>query len=219
MTLPFTCATGPMEVPVRCTTKKVVLSLSAPALDFGGVVSGEASSLTLTITNAGALPSRYTLTLENESYPSEAVEGDVERRRRRRERAVGARLRHPDDGEDWAVRRDADHDRVQPADPGRGVGDARLDFGDAPDFGAAPTERVGLGGDGVKVPIYLQREVVDLQTCVFGALYRDELEVCNRSKTALKVQLKRRPSSRATSSSRRRWGSCRRARASRCSSS
>ena len=36
----------------------------------------------------------------------------------------------------------------------------------------------------------LQREVVDLQTCVFGALYRDELEVCNRSKTALKVQLK-----------------------------
>ena len=49
---------------------------------------------------------------------------------------------------------------------------------------------VGLGGDGVKVPIYLQREVVDLQTCVFGALYRDELEVCNRSKTALKVQLK-----------------------------
>ena len=75
MTLPFTCATGPMEVPVRCATKKVLLSLSAPALDFGGVVSGEASSLTLTITNAGALPSRYTLTLEDESYPSEAVEG------------------------------------------------------------------------------------------------------------------------------------------------
>ena len=51
VTLPFTCATGPMEVPVRCTTKKVVLSLSAPALDFGGVVSGEASSLTLTTTS------------------------------------------------------------------------------------------------------------------------------------------------------------------------
>ena len=37
-------------------------------------------------------------------------------------------------------------------------------------------------------PIYAKEGVMDVQTCVFGKLYRKKLVLCNRGKIAFKVQ-------------------------------
>ena len=61
--LPLLTQTGPMSVPVKALCKKVVLSASATAFDFSGVVLGERHTLPVLIKNDGALPSRYTCKL------------------------------------------------------------------------------------------------------------------------------------------------------------
>ena len=58
--LPFLAATGPFSVPIKCTTKKVLPSLSHEAVTFDDVVMGEERTIHLTIKNDGALPTQYT---------------------------------------------------------------------------------------------------------------------------------------------------------------
>ena len=54
----------------------------------------------------------------------------------------------------------------------------------------SPDEEVSVHGLGVQVPIFLEREVLDLQCCAFDGLYRENLVCSNRSKVSRKVQLR-----------------------------
>ena len=54
--------TGPFSVPIRCYTKKALMRLSAPSVDFGaGVTLGEAGATNFAIINDGALRVEYTI--------------------------------------------------------------------------------------------------------------------------------------------------------------
>ena len=57
--LPLLAATGPFSVPIECTTKKVVPSISTKHVQFDHVVMGETATFSLVVKNAGALPTTY----------------------------------------------------------------------------------------------------------------------------------------------------------------
>ncbi|XP_062449710.1 LOW QUALITY PROTEIN: cilia- and flagella-associated protein 74 [Rhea pennata] len=55
----FMAQTGSFSVPLKCTTKKCVLALDKELVDFGTQVVGERISRTVTLTNCGALGTRF----------------------------------------------------------------------------------------------------------------------------------------------------------------
>ncbi|XP_040181823.1 cilia- and flagella-associated protein 74 isoform X3 [Rana temporaria] len=55
----FLAQTGPFTVPVKCTTKKCELALDKELIDFGMHVIGETATLTVTLTNQGALGTNF----------------------------------------------------------------------------------------------------------------------------------------------------------------
>ena len=57
----FTSPTGPFAVPIKCITKKCVVSLDKKELDFGVVYLGETVRQSVTVYNAGALSTQYTI--------------------------------------------------------------------------------------------------------------------------------------------------------------
>lgn len=58
--------TGPFFIPIRCQTKKAVMSVASTQIDFGpGVILAESASRALTISNEGALDVEYSFSVEN----------------------------------------------------------------------------------------------------------------------------------------------------------
>ncbi|NXA51999.1 CFA74 protein, partial [Nothocercus julius] len=55
----FMAQTGSFSVPLKCTTKKCILALDKELIDFGAQVVGERISRTITLTNCGALGTRF----------------------------------------------------------------------------------------------------------------------------------------------------------------
>ena len=51
--------TGPFEIPLICTTKKIVPSISVKLLALGTVVLGEQIVGKIRVRNDGALPTKY----------------------------------------------------------------------------------------------------------------------------------------------------------------
>ena len=187
--LPLLTQTGPMTVPVRALCKKVVLSASASELDFSGVVLGERYTLPLIIKNDGALPSTYTIKLMHASHPAEVQAAS--------ELLLMSQDLLPQEDEIFTFPLTGEIApyasteiplTYRPRNPGNSLGLLQLVFGN--DGTDAPAVEVSIYGEGVKVPIYVERETIDFRTCVFGDLFRDDLVLVNRGKTALQVQLK-----------------------------
>ncbi|XP_063799122.1 cilia- and flagella-associated protein 74 [Pseudophryne corroboree] len=57
----FLAQAGPFSVPVKCTTKKCELALDKEYIDFGTHVVGETVTQTITLTNRGALGTRFSI--------------------------------------------------------------------------------------------------------------------------------------------------------------
>ncbi|KFV79545.1 Uncharacterized protein KIAA1751, partial [Struthio camelus australis] len=55
----FMAQTGSFSVPLKCTNKKCILALDKELIDFGTHVVGERISRTVTLTNCGALGTRF----------------------------------------------------------------------------------------------------------------------------------------------------------------
>ncbi|NWX89254.1 CFA74 protein, partial [Nothoprocta pentlandii] len=55
----FMAQTGSFSVPLKCTTKKCILALDKELIDFGTQVVGERISRIITLTNCGALGTRF----------------------------------------------------------------------------------------------------------------------------------------------------------------
>ncbi|KFO76644.1 Uncharacterized protein KIAA1751, partial [Cuculus canorus] len=55
----FMAQTGSFSVPVKCTPKRCTLALDKELIDFGSHVVGETISRTITLTNSGALGTRF----------------------------------------------------------------------------------------------------------------------------------------------------------------
>ncbi|XP_069730738.1 cilia- and flagella-associated protein 74 isoform X2 [Phaenicophaeus curvirostris] len=55
----FMAQTGSFSIPVKCTPKRCILALDKELIDFGSHVVGETISRTITLTNSGALGTRF----------------------------------------------------------------------------------------------------------------------------------------------------------------
>ncbi|NXC63847.1 CFA74 protein, partial [Aleadryas rufinucha] len=55
----FMAQTGSFSVPLKCTVKTCILALDKELIDFGSLVVGETISRTISLTNSGALGSRF----------------------------------------------------------------------------------------------------------------------------------------------------------------
>ncbi|KFQ24447.1 Uncharacterized protein KIAA1751, partial [Mesitornis unicolor] len=55
----FMAQTGPFSVPLKCTVKRCLLALDKELIDFGSHVVGETISRTISLTNSGALGTRF----------------------------------------------------------------------------------------------------------------------------------------------------------------
>ncbi|NXT22077.1 CFA74 protein, partial [Syrrhaptes paradoxus] len=55
----FVAQTGPFSVPLKCTAKRCILALDKELIDFGSHVVGETISRTITLTNSGALGTKF----------------------------------------------------------------------------------------------------------------------------------------------------------------
>nr|XP_021137445.1 cilia- and flagella-associated protein 74 isoform X3 [Columba livia]XP_021137446.1 cilia- and flagella-associated protein 74 isoform X3 [Columba livia] len=55
----FMAQTGSFSVPLKCTAKRCILALDKELIDFGNHVVGETISRTITLTNSGALGTRF----------------------------------------------------------------------------------------------------------------------------------------------------------------
>ena len=55
----FLSQTGPFSIPVRCLTKKCIVSVDKAEVDFGRVCVGETVRGQVTLRNSGALPTKF----------------------------------------------------------------------------------------------------------------------------------------------------------------
>uniref|UniRef100_A0A8D0GUN6 Cilia and flagella associated protein 74 n=1 Tax=Sphenodon punctatus TaxID=8508 RepID=A0A8D0GUN6_SPHPU len=65
----FLSQIGSFSIPLKCTTKKCVLALDKELIDFGTHVVGETISRTITLTNCGALGTRFQLQTSADADP------------------------------------------------------------------------------------------------------------------------------------------------------
>ncbi|XP_054857550.1 cilia- and flagella-associated protein 74 [Eublepharis macularius] len=69
----FLSQIGSFSIPLKCSTKKCVLALDKELIDFGTHVVGETISRTITLTNCGALATRFQLRRSARSDAAHAV--------------------------------------------------------------------------------------------------------------------------------------------------
>ena len=178
--VPFITQTGPMTIPLKARTKKCKIAVPQPTLDFGAVVMGEERTLPLTIHNGGALACPLVITVLHETQPEA---GEEEAEDEDDDGAPVFTFTGPSEIKGYSTT------TVMMRFAPRRAGDAaclyRIAFENL-----SPDEEVSVHGVGVQVPIYLEREVIDLQCCAFDGLYRENIVLVNRSKVSHKVQIK-----------------------------
>ena len=57
--LPILAQTGLINIPIRCSYKKAIVTVQGPAIDFGDVIYGEQGIVDLVLKNEGALDTLY----------------------------------------------------------------------------------------------------------------------------------------------------------------
>lgn len=191
-TLPIQAETGMIGIPLCCYTKKAVPQISNRILDFGEVVMGERCSRVLKVTNSGALPAKFSLSaIDDGRGNADTIAEDIE------------------DGMEWGCPLNFTSSGIAPR-----YANTKIEFTFSPmapgtldrtmelRFVAAGTAstgteacplvpiRVAVRGVGVKVPIFAERKVLDLQCCVYDKLYRSKVVLRNRGAVAFKVAMK-----------------------------
>ncbi|XP_078615785.1 cilia- and flagella-associated protein 74-like [Branchiostoma floridae x Branchiostoma japonicum] len=258
----FLAQTGPFFIPLRCTTKKCDLSVDIETVDFGTQVIGETLKKTITLTNKGALGTKFEFIKVSDAKPRTVTTAET---------SLG---RLTSDMSDRAVSSLSDQEKVHTAESGHkpdihvtppdekalegdGEGDAgkdgekedggrwdvtregetTVDFGLGSDFldvsalDGMKIGQVAMGDIGpfsavkleiifaptvpgkvdtdfeisfsdpcsdsifvrgvanaIDVPVWVERQNVDLKICMFDRLYQDSIVVNNRATTALRLR-------------------------------
>ena len=171
----FLAKTGEFSVPLIATTKKVAISVE-PALvkgvgrvvDFDSVVVAETATKVITIRNSGALATRFSLLGSITQCPTLQITPDKHEGMYLPPRSVRT-LKLV----------------FNPSEVGHIDADGLLHFqsSDVQDI------VFSCKGHGTEVPVYVHEgsKTLEFKCCVVGALYRDELVMCNRGKISIKV--------------------------------
>lgn len=180
-TLDILAQTGPISIPLHCTTKKALPVCRSPVLDIGEVVLGEAGSGHFVISNEGALPLKLTITRDADT----------------------AQLNGSDEEPDRALDGDAvlaEAITVASSEELAGYGSVKIPVHFAPthsgyvhvpitvsfDNPSVQPMQLLIKATGMDVPLYVESDLLDLQTCLTGKLYRGTLVVRNRGTMALR---------------------------------
>eukprot|EP00002_Diphylleia_rotans_P034806 TRINITY_DN7509_c0_g1_i2.p1 TRINITY_DN7509_c0_g1~~TRINITY_DN7509_c0_g1_i2.p1 ORF type:complete len:601 (+),score=91.24 TRINITY_DN7509_c0_g1_i2:1531-3333(+) len=166
--LPLLSETGPIDIPLECTTKKTQISVFPRTLDFDSVVLGESRKKVIRIVNKGALP----------------TEARISHMKTVEEIESGA-YQFPETATIQPYSTTSIDVTFSPPSVGPCCTKLILNFSDP----STPDHVVSLSASGSDVPIYVEREILDFRVCYYGTLYREVLVLRNRGSTALKFQV------------------------------
>eukprot|EP00899_Mesostigma_viride_P015680 jgi/Mesvir1/24112/Mv10832-RA.1 len=176
--LPILAETGPIEVPVRCTTKKARVLLDVSELSFGAVTLQESASKRVKLTNDGALPTDFTVELlDGGAWP----EADDSSERAQRINCFQFERNGHINGYASAY--------LDVAYTPRNVSPDSLSV--LLRFSEPTADDVVLvvTGIGTPVPVHLDSHVLNFKACVYGSVYRAAIVAHNRSNTPLRCAL------------------------------
>lgn len=171
--LPLLAETGRVDVPLVAKTRKCDVSASQETIRFGGVMLGERKVHSVTLFNVGAIDAPFSVT------EATAADGKNATCLRFTESGVV-----PAYGETTIP--------VTYAPTAEAPLDTRLCVSfDVPERHAKPPPsiEVGVTGSGAPVALSVDTRLIDFKTCVHGRVYRAQVKVFNRSKSALKCKV------------------------------
>lgn len=183
-TFPILAKTGRIDFPLRCTTKKTILTITPqdpeanPVIDFGAVLVGESADRELVIKNTGALSADFNV-LRSESGEQDEQLTDM---MTWLEKGICKSLGSTKIGFKFV-----------PTTLGEFTTDLRLRISNgAP--GDANYEKefcIRVRGSCLDVPIYVDSEEYDMHTCVYGHIFRESVMIRNRGSVAMKIQVQK----------------------------
>ena len=185
--IPLLAQTGPFEIPLICTTKKIVPSINVKVLPMGTVVLGEQITGKIRITNDGALPTRYKIQQPIGIPIADEFEFDAETDELVNQAPLPGIAQ--DDVLTYKVEGDvAPYSSVDvvlefcPRQPGTLSRVLEFEFD-----GSDVIERCDVEATALRIPIYVEKRMIDLKCCVASKLYRAAINVRNRGTIALKM--------------------------------
>ncbi|MEW5303719.1 MAG: hypothetical protein WDW36_006383 [Sanguina aurantia] len=185
---------GPFVIPVRCLSKKALMGVSSAEVGFGagGVTLGESTVRNLVLSNRGALEVEYRLEGEDEAAVQETT---VTRDGAPYTYLSGCGFQvGPVTGCVGGYTKVTLAAVFMPREAKPARLPLRVTFkSTAHRTLVVPPLGVSLVGLGRDVPVFVERNVVDLRCCLMGHVYRDFLMVQNGGKSAMKLQVVSRP--------------------------
>lgn len=184
-TFPILAKTGRIDFPLRCTTKKTILTVTPqdaaanPIIDFGQVLAGESAQRVLKVKNSGALGAVFTL--------EPLHEGDLDAENNFLS-MISWRPEKSDFKEHGTTKISFN---FTPTVLGNFSTELRLSINNgAPgDANFQEEKRVLVQGSCLDVPIYVEQEEYDLKMCIYGHTFRENVVVRNRQSVAMKIQV------------------------------
>ncbi|CAE7425066.1 Cfap74 [Symbiodinium natans] len=181
-TFPILAKTGRIDFPLRCTTKKTILTITPqdaeanPSVDFGSVLVGESAERELIIKNTGALAADFSVLRSDEGVDQ-----------------LTDMTTWTEKGVCKALGSSKIAFKFVPTTLGEFSTDLRLCIANgAP--GDANYEKefcVRVRGSCLDVPIYVDSEEYDMHTCVYGHIFRESVMIRNRASVAMKIQVQK----------------------------
>eukprot|EP00928_Gymnodinium_smaydae_P071664 TRINITY_DN5519_c0_g1_i1.p1 TRINITY_DN5519_c0_g1~~TRINITY_DN5519_c0_g1_i1.p1 ORF type:complete len:1585 (+),score=286.70 TRINITY_DN5519_c0_g1_i1:58-4755(+) len=177
-TFPILAKTGKIDFPMRCTTKKTILTITpqdadaSPSIDFGQVLDGEVGERILYVKNTGALPATFTF------EPSEDANGFLEMITR--ECSEQEFIAHATTKVKFIFKptRLGDFNAVLRLKiDNHAIGDASY----------VKEMFVNIKGSCTDVPIWVEKPEYNLKICLFNHIFRENIMLHNRQSTAMKV--------------------------------
>lgn len=162
--LSFAAETGPFSIPLKCYTKKLVPAINTSKLNLGNVVMGEVGKSFVTLENLGAIDSIFKVHLENASSDGSNSFQFEE---------VTSILTFPSSGNLSGYSKYTFPIKFHPQNPGRLQNLLVFTFeSETPNKTVSPVIiKVLLEGVSSNLPIYLDRTLVDLQSCTFNKVW------------------------------------------------
>jgi len=214
---PILAEDGPIDIPLECTCKKTVISLSETVVDIGDVILGETGKRVLKFTNDGALTTKFNIrapngellpafgeTLDAKTMATSNVAIELDKRASEMTQEVKTENEHiADEDLDPFTRFISQLKFHRTAEIGgyssfslpftfipTHVGDHQEDFMvifDNEQF--TPPIKITLIARCVDVPIYVEKLVYDFEICSYEHTYREKMILFNRSMHPMKIQM------------------------------
>jgi len=183
-TFPILAKTGRIDFPLRCTTKKTVLTITpqdqqaTPEIDFGQVLLHESSSRTLYVKNSGALSARYTVH-SNEETDDAGFLSCVDW--------------EPSSGDFSAHATTEKTFTFKPKATGSFSATLRLSISNSASGDALFEEeqQLVLRGSCLDLPIFVEKPEYDFRSCIYGHIFRESIVLHNRQLVPMRIQVQK----------------------------